>query len=417
MTHLIVLLLLFVLQGACAGPLARTPLTPPLLFACVGALTVALVPTGPAGEHGGALLLHVAEVGLVLLLFADGLKTDLGVLRDIRSLPTRLLTGGLLLTLLLGLLAALLVFPGMPLWQAGVLAAILAPTDAGLGQVVVSDPRVPMPLRQALNVEAGLNDGISVPFLLFFVGLAGLQGVGEQASLLRYVIEQLGFGTLLGLGIGLAGGWLLRMAHARAWSVEPWDAIGLLMLPLLFVVASPGMGASMFIAAFVGGLSARSRLGAGAHHALGLTESLGQLCNLSVFFLFGTVVATGWGRLEARHLLYALLSLTVVRMLPVALVLVGSGLSKAAVLFVGWFGPRGLASIVLALVVLEHEVPLAGLETVVLTVIATVALSIVAHGLSAPLGVRLLLRAEGAVLPPANSARTDALAPHDVRLP
>jgi NhaP-type Na+/H+ or K+/H+ antiporter len=405
MVHLIVLLLLFVLQGAFASPLARTPLTPPLLFAGAGALVAALVPAGPAGEEAGTLLLHVAEVGLVLLLFSDGLKTDLGVLRDVRALPTRLLTGGLLLTLLLGVLAALLLFPGLPVWQAGVLAAILAPTDAGLGQVVVSDPRVPMPLRQALSVEAGLNDGVAVPFLLFFVGLAGMQGVGEQASLLRYVFEQLGYGTLLGLGVGFLGGRLLAAARRRAWSVEPWDAIGLLMLPLLCVAASPALGASMFIAAFVAGLAARSRLGADVPHSLGLTESLGQLCNLAVFFLFGTIVPPACSRLEPRHLLYALASLTVVRLLPVALALRGSGLSRAAVLFVGWFGPRGLASIVLALVVLEHEVPVQGLEPVILAVIATVALSILAHGLSAPLGVRLLLRAEGRAAGP-GAART-----------
>ncbi len=401
MTLLILLLALFLLHSLCAGPLARTPLTAPLVFAACGLLAELLLPVGTTSGQALTLLLHAAEIGLVLLLFTDGFRTDLGVLRHIRALPTRLLTGGLLLTLVLGGAAALLLFPGMPLWQAGVLAAILAPTDAGLGQVVVNDPRVPLPLRQALNVEAGLNDGISVPFLLFFVGLAGVQGAegSGHASLLRFVLEQLGLGTLLGLVLGGLGGRLLRLSHERAWAVEPWEQIGLLMLPLLCATCSPALGASMFIAAFVAGLAARARRGPPAPHVLELTEALGQILNLAVFFLFGLLLARSFERLALVHLGYAVLSLTVVRMLPVALVLRGTGLSRAAILFVGWFGPRGLASIVLALVYLEHHIPVAGGDTVPLVVLATVGLSVLAHGLSARPAVRWLARAEGRAPP------------------
>src|SRR5207344_1976251 len=110
---------------------------------------------------------------------------------------------GMLLTILLGALAALAVFGGLSIWEAGILAAVLAPTDAGLGQVIVNSPRVPMKIRQALNVEAGLNDGLSVPFLLFFIALAGAGAATHDAKLSQFIVEQLGYGTLAGAGIGL----------------------------------------------------------------------------------------------------------------------------------------------------------------------------------------------------------------------
>ena len=172
MTLITLLIALVFLYSLLSGWLERTILTAPIVFTTAGMLTFLCLPELLKG-HTSELWLHIAETGLVLLLFTDASRTDLPVLKNIRSLPVRLLSTGMLLTILLGGLAALVVFRQLSLWEAGILAAILAPTDAGLGQIIVNSPRVPMKIRQALNVEAGLNDGLSVPFLLFFMALAG----------------------------------------------------------------------------------------------------------------------------------------------------------------------------------------------------------------------------------------------------
>src|SRR5271157_1316497 len=187
----------------------QSVITAPIIFTVAGMLMFPAWPTIRGTGFNPAVFLRIAEIGLVLLLFTDASGTDLRILRSIKALPARLLTTGMLFTIGLGAVAAKLVFPALSLWEAGILAAILAPTDAGLGQIIVNSPRVPMRIRQALNVEAGLNDGLSVPFLLFFIALAGTAGGGRHARLIGFVWEQLGYGTLVGAGIGLIGGWLL----------------------------------------------------------------------------------------------------------------------------------------------------------------------------------------------------------------
>ena len=189
--------------------LERTVVTAPILFT-VGGMLMALVPaesTELALDRAGFLL--IAELGLVMTLFTDAARIAPRMLAGAANLPMRLLSTGMLLTLLLGALCAMVVFGDLSWWEAGILTAILAPTDAGLGQVIVNSPRVPQRIRQALNVEAGLNDGLSVPFLLFFIALAEVEGQGVlgQGILLRFLGEQLGYGLLIGLGVGLAGGW------------------------------------------------------------------------------------------------------------------------------------------------------------------------------------------------------------------
>ena len=378
------------LHSLVSARLERTVVTAPIVFTVAGMLALRLVEELPGHESGQAVFLHLAEIGLVLLLFTDASRTDLGVLKNIRNLPVRLLSTGMLLTLVLGAVGALLVFPKLSFWEAGILAAILAPTDAGLGQIIVNSPRVPMKIRQALNVEAGLNDGLSVPFLLFFIALAGGGDASGNARLTQFIFEQLGYGTLVGVGIGGVGGWLLGLAHRRKWIAHSWAQLGVVALPLLCLLAAEGAGASMFIAAFVAGLVVQVGFKDAAKHSGEFTEEWGQLFNLSVFFLFGLLFARAWPDFTARHAIYAIISLTVVRMLPVAIALIGTRLSRATVLFMGWFGPRGLASIVLGLVYLEQHTQQAGESTIRLAVMVTVWLSIFAHGLSAAPGIRLL---------------------------
>lgn len=375
-------------------------LTGPMLFAGAGFLFTESIPA-LHGERALPVFLQVAEIGLVLLLFADASRVDRALLRGIRALPVRLLSTGMLLTIALGAVAAKLAFPRISWWEAGILAAILAPTDAGLGQVIVNSPRVPPRIRQALNVEAGLNDGLSVPFLLFFLALAG----GGTARLLPFVVEQLGYGALVGIAIGGVGGWLVSLAIRRGWMAQSSLQIGVVALPLACILASNAVGASMFIAAFVAGLAVQVPFPEAGRHSVELTEEWGQVLNSSVFFLFGVLVAGAWRTFDAPVALYAVLSLTVVRMLPVAVALAGTGLRPATVAFMGWFGPRGLASIVLGLVYLEEAGPAGSEPAIRLAVMATVLASIFAHGLSAAPGIALYARAIGRMPPDAPERR------------
>jgi sodium/hydrogen antiporter len=381
----IVLIFLFSLVSA---RLERTVVTAPMVFTAAGMGLFLLLGTVPAWEGDREVFRRVAEVGLVLLLFTDASRTDLRVLNDIRSLAARLLSAGMLLTILLGSLIALVLFRRLSIWEAGILGALLAPTDAGLGQVIVTSPRVPMQIRQALNVEAGLNDGLSVPFLLFFIALADAGGSAKDASLGRLVLEQLGYGLGLGGAIGLTGGWLLGLAHRREWITERFAQLGVIALPFLCGLAAETAAASMFIAAFVAGLTIQLGFPEAGRHSVEFAEEWGQFLNLLIFFVFGLLVVRAWPSFTVVHLLYAILSLTLVRMLPVGIALMGTGLSRTTVLFMGWFGPRGLASIVLGLVYLEHAEHSPGADTIRLAVMVTVLLSIFAHGLTAMPGMR-----------------------------
>lgn len=414
MTLLAIFVALSFLYSLCSARLEKTILTAPMLFTAAGMTVLLLLPELREQKPNAGVFLWIAEVGLVLLLFTDASRTNLQVLKRVSNLPVRLLSVGMLLTLLLGGLAALAVLPGLTLWEAGILAAILAPTDAGLGQIIVSSPRVPMRIRQALNVEAGLNDGLSVPFLMFFIALAGVQS--HQANLARLVMEQLGYGAIIGAGVGLVGGWMLNLAHRQEWVAESFQQLGLVALPLLCLAGSEAVGASMFIAAFVAGLAVQVCFKEAGKHSIEFTEEWGQMLNLSVFFLFGLLVARDWRHITAAHVLYAILSLTVVRMVPVAIALIGTRLSRASVLFMGWFGPRGLASIVLGLVYLEEVSHEPHEPTIRLAVMVSVLLSIFAHGLSAMPGISLYA-AKVESLDVDAPERQDAVAPETELVP
>jgi NhaP-type Na+/H+ or K+/H+ antiporter len=401
---LAVFVTLLFLYSLAAKRLEGSIVTGPVFFTLAGLATALLLPAGLGLRAEPTAFLGLAEIGLVLLLFADASHSDLAVLRSIRALPTRLLTAGMLLSILLGALAARLVFPQLSLWEAGILSAILAPTDAGLGQVIVTSPRVPVRIRQALNVEAGLNDGLAVPFLLFFIALATTGGeTGERLG--RFALEQLGFGAAIGAAIGFAGGAAIALARRRGSISKSSESLAVVALPVLCLLACEGAGASAFIAAFVAGLAFQVGFREAESHGVEFVEEWGQLVNFAVFFLFGMMVAQGWRAVGAGALLYALLSLTVVRLLPVALALAGSRLSAATVVFMGWFGPRGLASIVLGLVFLEHEAHLPGEPAIRAAVMTTVAASVLLHGLSAAPGIGLYARRVAALDPAAPEHR------------
>ena len=367
--------------------LERSVITAPIIFTLSGIALYRLPPafSDPELKRQGFLL--IAEIGLVMTLFTDAARINLKSLSVNRNLPIRLLTTGMLLTILLGTIGALLIFPSLSWQEAGILAAILAPTDAGLGMVIVNSPYVPARIRQALNVEAGLNDGLSVPFLMCFIAMALQSSEGAATVLSRFVVEQIGYGSLIGIIIGAGGGWLMTLATRKQWMMDSMQQMGLVSIPLFCVIASQATGASMFIAGYVAGFAVQLGFAEAGRHSVEFTETWGQLFDFFVFFLFGLLVARSWTQFEAIHLFYALFSLTLARMLPVALALLGTGLSRSTVLFMGWFGPRGLASIVLGLVYLEGEAHLAGEATIKLALMMTVLISIFSHGFSAIPGI------------------------------
>jgi len=370
--------------GLVSRRLEGTVLTAPLVFVAAG------IVLGPAGfglvefKLDDHTVLLVGEIALAIVLFTDASRINLSALRQNEGLPLRLLGIGMPLTIALGTAVAALVLTDLSFWEAAIVGTVLAPTDAALGQAVVSNPRVPVRVRQALNVEAGLNDGLSVPFLALFLTLAVAEEELQPASFwIRFALEQIGFGALVGVGVGLGGGWLVSQASRRGWMTSSLQRLSLLALALIAWALADQIGGNGFIAAFVGGLAVGPTVERVGEQLIRLTEAEGQLLNLSVFFIFGVLVVGLMEPLSWEVAVYALLSLTLVRMLPVAASLVGTRLRGVSLLFVGWFGPRGLASIVLGLIVVAEAPLLAGREEIELVVALTVLLSVLLHGVTA----------------------------------
>lgn len=389
MEHLALLFLaLFLLAfGLISKRLESSVLTPPMVFAGFGFLV------GPAGlgllelDLGGEALHLLAEATLVLVLFADASTIDLKILRKSYHLPLRLLGVGLPLTIGAGTLAASWVFPELGIWGAALLATILAPTDAALGQAVVSSPKVPVRIRQSLNVESGLNDGICLPFVMLFLALALGEAERTTSYWAQYAASQLVFGPLAGCVVGWAGAKLIQWATVAGWMNHAFQRISSLSLALLAFCGAELIGGNGFISAFVAGLT----LGNTLRHdicesVLDFAETEGQLLGLLAFTVFGAAnVAPVIEDIGARALLFAALSLTLLRMLPVSISLLGAGMSAPTHGFLGWFGPRGLASILYVLLAVEGK-QLRGGETIFLVVMTTVLLSVLLHGLTAAPG-------------------------------
>jgi sodium/hydrogen antiporter len=384
------------LFGLVSRRLEGTVLTAPLVFVAAGVIL------GPAGlalvefELDDHSVLLLGEIALAIVLFTDAARTNLSALRQNEVLPLRLLGIGMPLTIALGTFVATLVLTDLTFWEAAIVGTVLAPTDAALGQAVVNNPRVPIRIRQALNVEAGLNDGLSVPFLALFLTLAVAEEELQSASYwIRFALEQVGLGVLVGVGVGLAGGWLVSWASKRGWMTESFERLVLLALAIIAWALADQIGGNGFIAAFVGGLVVGPIVERVGEQLLRFTEAEGQLLNLSVFFVFGVLVIGLIQPLSWQVALYALLSLTVIRMLPVAVSLAGTHLRSVSVLFAGWFGPRGLASIVLGLIVVSEAPLLAGREEIELVVALTVLFSVLLHGITAaPLSATYARRVE-----------------------
>ena len=345
-----------------------------------------------AGPVLGLLDFHVeteavkrlAEITLTLVLFADAARISLRALRHEYAVPLRLLGISLPLTILAGAVAGVMVVPGLSFAEALVLAVVLACTDAALGQAVVSDDRIPSRIRQGLNVESGLNDGLCVPLFFMAIALAEADsGTVSDHTAVQLVLEEIGYGLIGGVIAGVVGALAVRYAtHHRL--IEPhWLQILTAASALLSAGIATGLGGSIFIAAFTGGFL----FGALRHESGGevtyLVDEGGELFNAVTFIVFGAIIlGPALDDVTWQVVVYALLSLTVVRMLPVALALLGTGARRPTVGFLGWFGPRGLASIVFAVILID-DADLPHLQTLLLAVTITIAISVYAHGLTA----------------------------------
>jgi NhaP-type Na+/H+ or K+/H+ antiporter len=369
----------------------RTPVNGAIVFCALGLIF------GPLGldylklDPGTETLRTLAELTLALLLFTDAANANLSVLKGSVGIPRRLLVVGLPLTIALGFGAGIVLFDGLTMFEIAIIATMLAPTDAALGKAVVMNPSVPARIREGLNVESGLNDGICVPILFLFLALATGSGGAHSATHLAVglVAEEIGIGLGVGIALTAVATMLLRCCARRGWVTESWRQLPVAALAVACFASAQGLGGSGFIASFTGGLLFGRLAGEKKEGLLLSAEGTGDTLALITWIVFGAaVIGHSIDRLTWEPLLYAILSLTVIRMLPVFLVLSGLGLRTGEKLFMGWFGPRGLASIVFAVIVLNEKLP--GDSTIMLTAVCTIVLSVVGHGLSAnPLVSRL----------------------------
>jgi NhaP-type Na+/H+ or K+/H+ antiporter len=372
------------LYSILAGGIERTWVSGPIVFTAFGALI------GPVGldllsfENGGETLRTLAELTLALVLFTDAAGAHLRVLRKAAQLPVRLLLIGLPMTIGLGYLVGMLLKVHLSALEVALVATMLAPTDAALGKAVVTNVAVPDDVRQGLNLESGLNDGICVPILFVFLALTKDVVSGKESwnLALGLVTEALGIGLAVGVVLTFLVVQLLSFSARHHWITKTWLQLPVVGLALTCFAAAQLLGGSGFVASFTGGLLFGYLTKQHGETLLRAAEGTGDTFASITWVIFGSlVIGQAVGYLSWRLVLYAVLSLTLIRMLPVFLALTGMRLSTEGKLFIGWFGPRGLASIVFALIILEANLPHS--HNIAVVVACTVILSILAHGVTA----------------------------------
>jgi sodium/hydrogen antiporter len=368
--------------GTLSARLERFDVTAPITFVVAGLLLthgpLAFLAVAPSNE----LIKELAEFTLVLILFSDASRVGLHELRADAGLYLRLLGAALPVTIGLGTLLALALLGGGNIWLALLVGAALAPTDAALGAGMMANPAIPARIRRLINVESGLNDGIATPFVS--IAIAGAATGGEIAGHgPAAATAELAVGLLVGVALGGIGGLLVNAARKRGWIAEGFAGSAGLGLAVCTYASALALHGNGFIAAFVGGLAFGTVRGRRGEPLVPFVEETGALVSLLVWLTFGAVaVAPAVESLTWQIVLYAVLSLTVIRMVPVAVTLIGAGLGRATVALVGWFGPRGLASVVFALLALE-DLGDRTAHTAVAVITITVMISVVAHGATA----------------------------------
>ncbi len=380
---LIAVALVFLGFALISRKLSTAVITPPMLFVGAGFVLSAPILGFLQVEIEQQMLKLLLEVTLILVLFSDAARINLDKLRKNHIIPQRMLLIGMPLTMLVGTAVAIIFPLGLTFCEAALVVAILTPTDAALGQVVVSSDKVPETVKIGLNVESGLNDGIALPIILVFASIASAIMTHDNQAWFKFALLQLTLGPLSGLVIGYCGAWLLAQANQRDWvSYSGEGIIALSVAGLCYIVAETFHG-NGFIAAFVGGLVFGNFLKNRCHYLFEFVETEGQIFTLGTFLIFGALLLpVALLSFNIWHWGFALFSLTIMRMLPVYLSLRGLHLNLPTSLFLGWFGPRGLASILFVLLVIGDTM-LPHPQIVTNIVFIAVLISVFAHGLSA----------------------------------
>lgn len=386
-----VLTLLVLGYAVVSGLVTRWYFAPALVFVALG---VALGPFGigvlEAGDDASSFTL-VAQLALTLILFNQAVDLDLAAVWHRGEVTFRLLVVGIPLALVLGTATALLVLPVMPVWEAVCLAAIVAPTEVALIHTLLDDRRVPERLRHALSTESGFYDGFALAAVLAALALASDRTDPDAGRWGYFLLRTELLSVGVGLAIGAAGGWVITRSRGRGWMNDTWAQLATLAVALLCFQVGEHVHASGFVAAFAGGLAyAFAARRAGQRPDMHVSEAAGQLLELMVFALFGAyAVVVGWRDAGWRVVVFAVVVMLGVRLVAVSLALIRTDLPARHRLFLGWFGPRGIGTLVLGLIVVERgEIEQAGLITQVAVV--TVTLSLVIHSASAWPGTRWL---------------------------
>ena len=371
--------------------IGRTILTLPIIFVAVGFFVSEPVKMLGSHETLRNSTRFLAEITLILVLFADASHVRFANLKKTFMLPLRMLVIGMPLTIALGTIVVFFIAPKNGIAMALLTAAVLTPTDAALGQSVVSSPDVPVRLSQTINVESGLNDGLALPFVLFGAILASSGGGGDATSgLALSAAQQVILGPLAGIAVGWAVARILDFAEDRDWVLESAKGVCFVATAFTSYLCAELVGGNGFIAAFVGGLVFGNTYRHELHFVREFMEGTGQILTMAAFLVFGALMLPdGLVHLTSTTLMIALAMLTFVRMFPIWLSLGGTGLDIREKLFLGWFGPRGLASILFTLIMMD-QFDFPNKEELLACVSMTVVLSVVLHGLSAtPLASRI----------------------------
>lgn len=382
--ELAVLALFVFCYSLVAGRIDKMPMSGPIVFVIAGLLMGPLGLGWFADDVSSTDFRVFADLTLALILFIDAANADLSILKHQMRIPFRMLLFGLPGVIALGTVLASLLFPELSIFEAAILGTMLAATDAALGKAVITNENVPAKIREGLNFESGLNDGLCVPILLVFIALAnGSGGEGGGAMLtLRLVVQELGIGLAVGLGLASIGTRLMKLCWNRGWITEIWMQVTVVGLAIACFSVAQSLHGSGYIAAFVGGIVFGYNAKEATHKLVFAAEGIGETLALVTWMLFGAmVIGKTYEFFTWQVVAYALLSLTVVRMLPVYLSLSGTLEGARSRFFLGWFGPRGLASLVFAIIVLNAKLP--GSKLIALVVICTVFFSLIAHGISA----------------------------------
>ena len=370
--------------GFFSKALNRVNISGPMVFTAIGILLSPLILGGKPINPNGEAVQIVAEVALITILFSDAVFINLKHLLSHENwrIPTRLLFVSLPISIILAYFTAKLFFPNEDNLYLLLLALFLAPTDAALGKAVVSDKRIPERVRNAINVESGLNDGIVFPILLTVLAL--ISGSGEGDGWLVYVLKQIFIGAVAGSFIGYIGAKITQKAIEKGYMEHQYRNLTPIALAIFAYYMAEFVHGNGYISAFFTGLLYGNIAPNLRKSVEEFAESEGEFLVMISFLIFGLVFVPDMVEyLNFNVIIYALISLTLIRMIPIVIGMGRLNVDMPTRFFISWFGPRGIASILYIIVAVHKLGSIQGHEEIFATASLTILLSIILHGISA----------------------------------